>query len=61
MGRPPLPKGEARETVFTLRVTEAERAAFVEAAERAGKPVTAWARETLLGQASLVLAMARNH
>jgi hypothetical protein len=50
MGRPPLPEGMVRET-FTLRITAAEREAFVRAAERAGKPVTQWAREALLGLA----------
>lgn len=50
MGRPPLPEGMVK-TVFTVRVTEAERAAIMAAAADAGKPVTQWAREALLERA----------
>ncbi len=50
-GRPPLAEGGARDVVFTLRLAEAERDELVAAAERAGKPVTQWARETLLAAA----------
>jgi predicted HicB family RNase H-like nuclease len=39
---------DAKSVVFTLRLTETERDALVETAEREGKPVTAWARETLI-------------
>lgn len=47
MGRPPL--GErARLPAFTIRLSEAERTAVYAAAEKAGKPVTQWAREALL-------------
>jgi transposase-like protein len=48
MGRPPKPEGTARTGVFAFKLSEEERAAIVAAAERAGKPVTQWARETLL-------------
>jgi hypothetical protein len=54
MGRPPLPEGEARATVFTLRLSEEERGEIVEAARLAGKPVTSWARETLVTGARIV-------
>ncbi len=47
MGRPLLGE-DAMSVVFTLRLTEKERDALVKSAEREGKPVTAWARETLL-------------
>ncbi len=52
MGRPSLGE-QARAVVFTLRLSEAERAALVAAAERSGKPVTQWARETLLASAAV--------
>jgi len=48
MGRPPLPEGEARGVVFTVRMSEAERDTLVDAARRAGEPVTKWAREILV-------------
>jgi hypothetical protein len=51
-GRPAFAEGTARTGVFTLKVSADERAAIVDAAERAGKPVTQWARETLLLAAS---------
>jgi hypothetical protein len=51
MGRPALPEGEARDIVFTLRLTEAERDALVSAAKRAGKPPTQWARESIVAAA----------
>jgi hypothetical protein len=52
VGRPALPKGEAKGIVIALRVTEAEMATLTEAAERAGKPISRWARELLLAEAS---------
>jgi hypothetical protein len=52
MGRPPLPNGKAKDVVFTLRLTEAERDDLVAAAKHAGKPVTRWARDTLLSASS---------
>jgi uncharacterized protein (DUF1778 family) len=48
MGRPPLADGDAKGQVFTLRLTSAEREAIDAAAKLAGKPVTQWARATLL-------------
>ena len=48
MGRPPLAEGRAKEIIFTMRLSSEERDAIVVAAERAGKPVRQWARETLL-------------
>lgn len=50
MGRPPLPKGEAR-SVFCLRFSDSERAAVDAAAKKSGEPVTQWARNTLLAAA----------
>ena len=48
IGRPALPRGEARDVVFTLRLSEAERDAIAAAAKQAGKPPTQWACELLL-------------
>jgi hypothetical protein len=48
MGRPPLADGKAREIVFTIRLAEAERDQVAEAARRAGRPASAWARDVLL-------------
>lgn len=45
-GRPPLPEGQAKSRVFTLRLTEDEHRAIVAAA--GAVPPTVWARETLL-------------
>jgi predicted HicB family RNase H-like nuclease len=53
MGRPPLPNGEAKGVVFQVRLTERERDELSAAAKRAGRPLTQWARETLLTAASL--------
>jgi hypothetical protein len=44
-GRPSFAEGTARTGVFTIKVSHQERAAIDAAAERAGKPVTQWARE----------------
>lgn len=52
MGRPPLPDGDARVPAFTVRLSEKERAEVYAAAEKAGKPVTQWARETLVKAAT---------
>jgi len=48
IGRPPLPEGKARGAVFTLRLSDDERATIEAAALRNGKPVTQWARDALL-------------
>jgi len=47
-GRPSFPEGTARTSVFSLKLSDDERAAIDAAAERAGKPVTRWARDVLL-------------
>lgn len=47
-GRPAFAEGTARTGVFTIRLSDDERAAIEAAAERAGKPVTQWARETMI-------------
>lgn len=51
-GRPSLAEGTAKVVVFSLKMSAEERAAIGAAAERAGKPVTQWAREALLAAAS---------
>jgi len=47
IGRPKLPKNEARK-VFSLRFSAIERKRIEDAADKAKQPVTQWARETLL-------------
>ena len=47
-GRPPLDPGEAKDQVYQLRLTAAERASYEAAAQRAGKTVSAWIRDKLL-------------
>jgi uncharacterized protein (DUF1778 family) len=49
-GRPPLPKGEDRDVVLTLRLKAAERKALERAAKTAGTSVSAWARDVLMAQ-----------
>jgi len=51
MGRPPLPKGDAKDVVFTLRMSVAERDELATVAKRAGQPVTQWARSVLVASA----------
>lgn len=46
MGRPRLPKGEAKK-VYPLRLSDAERKTFEEAAIRAGQPLPEWMRTHL--------------
>lgn len=48
-GRPPMKKGTARTGILTLRLSDEERKQIEAAAERAGKPVTQWARDVLVG------------
>jgi hypothetical protein len=50
-GRPAFKEGTARTGVFTLKLSDDERAAIEAAAGRAGKLVTQWAREALLASA----------
>ena len=47
-GRPSFAEGTAKTGVFAIRLSSEERAVIAAAAERAGKPVTQWAREVLL-------------
>jgi predicted HicB family RNase H-like nuclease len=47
IGRPKLPKGKAK-AVFSLRLSPPDQRQIETAAKRNGKPVTQWARETLL-------------
>jgi hypothetical protein len=47
-GRPAFPGGTARTNVFTLKLSDEERAAIKAAADRDDKPVSQWAREKLL-------------
>jgi len=50
IGRPKLPKGEAKE-LFSLRLSKEDRKTIERAAKKAGSKVTKWARETLLSAA----------
>lgn len=50
-GRPAFQEGTARTSVFTMKLSDEERTAIDAAAERAGIPVTRWAREALLNAA----------
>jgi uncharacterized protein (DUF1778 family) len=47
-GRPAFAEGTAKTGMFAIRLSDEERTAIESAAERAGKPVTQWAREALL-------------
>jgi len=46
IGRPREPN--ARRTILTLRVSEAERAVIEQAAIKAQTPMTVWMRETIV-------------
>jgi uncharacterized protein (DUF1778 family) len=50
-GRPAFAKGTAKTGMFAIRLSDEERKAIEAAADRAGKPVTQWAREVLLAAA----------
>ncbi len=50
MGRPKLPKDEAKKT-FSLRLSKHERDKIKSVAKRANEPLTKWAREALLATA----------
>jgi uncharacterized protein (DUF1778 family) len=52
IGRPPLPKGEAKRDVLIVRLAADEKQAIEAAAERAGIRVSEWVRSTLLGAAN---------
>jgi hypothetical protein len=47
MGRPPLEPGEAKDQVFQIRLTAAERESYEAAAKRANVPLAKWIRERL--------------
>ena len=47
VGRPPMPKGEAKAIVLQSRVQPAEKASYQEAAKSAGVDLSTWIRETL--------------
>ena len=50
-GRPKLPKGEARNTVFPLRMSKAEHEILTKVAAKAGLPLSEWGRKLLLSKA----------
>ena len=47
-GRPRLPEGDARDVVFSFRLTEDEHAMIQEAAKGSRQAVTKWARDRLV-------------
>jgi len=47
VGRPKLPKGEAKQIVLQSRVQEAEKKAYQRAAQAEGKDLSTWVRQTL--------------
>lgn len=47
VGRPRLPKGEARGKITPIRFQNDERAAFEKAAKREGLTLSEWIRQTL--------------
>jgi hypothetical protein len=47
VGRPPLPKGEAKAIVLQSRVQPAERDSYIKAAKSQGKDLSTWVRDTL--------------
>jgi hypothetical protein len=47
VGRPPLPKGEAKAIVLQSRVQPTEKAAYQKAAKSQGKDLSTWIRDTL--------------
>jgi uncharacterized protein (DUF1778 family) len=51
MGRPKLPKGEAKSELIRARVTPSEYKSFENAAKSAGKDISEWARKTLIDAA----------
>lgn len=50
-GRPSFADGTARTSVFTLKLSDEERAAIETAAKREGETVSSWARGALLSAA----------
>jgi hypothetical protein len=51
IGRPPLPKGQAKGGRLFCRLSEAEAGEIEAAAKRAEKSKSEWIRETLLARA----------
>lgn len=51
IGRPPLPKGEAKGALLSVRFSADERRTLQGAAERSGESLSEWARRTLLSVA----------
>ena len=47
VGRPPLPKGEAKAIVLQSRVQPAEKDAYMRKAKSEGKDLSTWVRDTL--------------
>lgn len=47
VGRPRMPKGEAKGVVLQSRVQESEKKAYQNAAKAQGKDLSTWVRETL--------------
>ena len=47
VGRPPLPKGEAKAIVLQSRVQPAEKTAYQRAAKAKGVDLSTWIRQTL--------------
>lgn len=47
VGRPPLPKGEAKAIVLQSRVQPAEKQNYQKAAKAAGVDLSTWIRQTL--------------
>ena len=47
MGRPPMDPGEARDQVYQLRLTAAEKESYEAAAKRAKVPLAKWIRDRL--------------
>jgi predicted HicB family RNase H-like nuclease len=47
VGRPPLPRGEAKGIVLQSRVQPSEKAAYQKAAKAQGVDLSTWVRETL--------------
>jgi hypothetical protein len=46
-GRPPLPKGDAKEVMLRVRVTADERTAFKKLAKASDQSVSEWIRSVL--------------
>lgn len=53
LGRPPLPKGETKATIFSIRLSPEERAAIEAKATADGLKASEWARRILLEAATV--------